>query len=170
LAILPELLGGINHFVDVGASLGQYTFHANRLLEGGRIDAIEPDPVRFQKLSQNCLEWGADGKNHIHPHHLAISQITGETVFFTTCSNVSGGLFPHSLDHLDAQISAEVKWREIKVPSVSLDDFCAGSAPDFVKMDIEGAEYDALQGAQQLLEQRRTTWLIELHEWGAGQS
>jgi FkbM family methyltransferase len=35
--------------------------------------------------------------------------------------------------------------------------------PNFVKMDIEGAEVDALAGAELVLKEARPTWLIELH-------
>ena len=35
--------------------------------------------------------------------------------------------------------------------------------PDFIKMDIEGADADALAGAERVLKEARPTWLIELH-------
>jgi hypothetical protein len=35
--------------------------------------------------------------------------------------------------------------------------------PDFIKMDIEGAEVEALVGAKRVLKEARPTWLIELH-------
>jgi hypothetical protein len=35
--------------------------------------------------------------------------------------------------------------------------------PDFIKMDIEGAEVEALAGAERVLKEARPTMLIELH-------
>ena len=35
--------------------------------------------------------------------------------------------------------------------------------PDLVKLDVEGAESDVLEGARKLLAQGRTIWLIALH-------
>jgi len=49
---------------------------------------------------------------------------------------------------------------------VALDDLIERDdlfTPDFVKMDIEGSEYDALLGAQKLVAQRRTKFLVETH-------
>ena len=39
-------------------------------------------------------------------------------------------------------------------------------APDFVKMDVEGAELLALQGAGRLLEEVRPTFYIEVESTG----
>jgi FkbM family methyltransferase len=35
--------------------------------------------------------------------------------------------------------------------------------PDFIKMDIEGAEEQALAGAERVLSEARPAWLIEVH-------
>jgi len=34
--------------------------------------------------------------------------------------------------------------------------------PDFVKVDVEGHEYEVLLGARKVLEQGKTIWLIEV--------
>lgn len=49
------------------------------------------------------------------------------------------------------------------VETVQLDDFCQanGLAPSFIKMDIEGAEYDALRGAPWLLAQHKPHIVFE---------
>lgn len=49
---------------------------------------------------------------------------------------------------------------------ISLDDVAYaqdGFLPDFVKMDIEGGEFDALLGAQRLLAERHPTLIVEVH-------
>ena len=52
----------------------------------------------------------------------------------------------------------------LKVQAVSLDQYFAqGPLINFVKMDIEGAEYLALRGMQRLLQRDRPICLIELH-------
>ncbi len=38
-----------------------------------------------------------------------------------------------------------------------------GFVPDFMKIDIEGCEYDALKGARRILETRRPTLIVETH-------
>ena len=52
-------------FVDVGASLGPYTYHVSQLIAGGEIIAIEADPVRFEKdlrVTIQSLGWQSKGR------------------------------------------------------------------------------------------------------------
>jgi hypothetical protein len=54
----------------------------------------------------------------------------------------------------------------LRVPTVTLDELIEQAGfppPDFVKMDIEGAEARALAGAQGVLGSRASTWFIALH-------
>ena len=48
---------------------------------------------------------------------------------------------------------------------LSVDDHVktTGEAPTLVKMDTDGAEYDILLGAKELIAARKTEWLIEIH-------
>ena len=62
---LPRLLRDGSLFVDVGASLGQYTFAASRAMRNGTILAIEADPMRFETLRSNCEKWSAESTNRI---------------------------------------------------------------------------------------------------------
>jgi len=164
---LPRWLGGCKHFVDIGASIGQYTYNANRIMCNGRIDAFEADPIRVTKLKENCTRWALTNGNTITAQHAAVARGNGTVTFYSTQSNISGGLFPNDLNHLDDKTRAEVKWEKIYVPAVSLDALYS-SPPQFIKMDIEGAEGDALQGAVRLLRLRQTQWLIELHGFEGG--
>lgn len=165
LSQLPRLLQGVRHFVDIGASLGQFTERANRILDGGRIDALEADPIRVERLRENCAKWS--GKNEIRVHHAAVTDRVGVISFQTTQSNVSGGLFAHDVAHLDEANRRNVQWASVEVPATTLDTLYP-DPPDFIKMDIEGAEHLALAGARHILEQRRTRWLIELHDFEGG--
>lgn len=155
---LRRLIAGATYFVDVGASLGQYTRAVSAVLRGGQILAIEADPVRHEELARNARRWADESGCHIDTLFAAISDSAGETSFFTTRSNVSGGLFPHPA-------SDSVDWHEIQVPAVTLDDVCGAHIPDFVKADIEGAELRMLKGASRILAARRTAFLLELHPW-----
>ena len=66
---LPELLKSAKLFIDIGASLGQYTYFANKVMLGGEIIAIEADPIRFEQLKHNCQKWEFEsgGRNRLTP-------------------------------------------------------------------------------------------------------
>jgi hypothetical protein len=60
----------------------------------------------------------------------------------------------------------KVNWQEVCVESVTLDTLFAGEqVPDLVKIDVEGSEHRVLRGAQNLLEGRKTRFLVEVHPW-----
>lgn len=156
---LPRLLAGARLFVDVGASLGQYTRAASRILRDARIVAVEADPLRHEELARNCARWAQESGNRIDAVFAAAADADGDTAFFVTHSNVSGGLFPHPISH------QQVAWDEIRVPARSLDNLCEALDPDLVKIDVEGGELRVLQGARRLLAARKARFLVELHGW-----
>lgn len=165
---LPELLASARLFVDIGASLGQYTYFANKVMLGGEIIAIEADPIRFEQLNHNCQKWESelDSRNRLTPVQAAASNQSGTTPFYTTHSNVSGGLFPHKLRGEGRNPAGElIRWDEITVKSITLDTFLGGKIPDVIKMDVEGGELRVLQGATKLLTAGKTKFLIEVHGW-----
>ena len=170
---LPQLLRSTNVFVDIGASLGQYTYQASRCMKGGHIIAVEPDPVRFERLVQNSQQWGAETGNTIEPLQAAICDLDGTVTFHITNSPVSGGLFRHATSEAKKGKEAVI-WEEITVPSYRLDTLLTEelpdgtkkfTAPDLVKIDVEGSESRVLDGCPRLLAEGKTKFLIEIHKW-----
>ena len=54
--------------------------------------------------------------------------------------------------------------KSLNIECRALDSFAAIlKKPDFIKVDIEGAEVDMIQGAKDFIENVRPIWLIELH-------
>jgi FkbM family methyltransferase len=161
---LPQLLKGVHVFVDVGASLGQYTYFANRVMTGGVIYAIEGDPVRFERLSELCREWSKDpGSNRIVPLNVALSNTVGSTRFFATDADRSGGLFPHEGTNAG---TIRHDWKEIQVRTETLDNLFRDEEPDMVKIDVEGAEYRVLLGSARILNKGKARYMVEVHPWG----
>lgn len=124
--------------VDVGANIGANTRLFSRLVSPtGRVIAFEPERenlVRLRRLT------GALGNVEIVP--AAVSDATGELVLHVSDElNVDH----HTYDAGDGR-------RRETVRAVRLDDhFGPGSRVDVIKMDIQGAEYGALRGAERLL-------------------
>lgn len=162
---LSGLLRGATVFVDVGASLGQYTFFANKVMKKGRIIAVEPDPIRFEELARNCDKWRSLSDNELIAVNAALSDKDGKTRFYTTQTNVSGGLFVHEVNSavLKASEIEALRWEEILVDSCRLDTLLGGVRPDVVKIDVEGAELRVLRGGQEMLKDGKAKFLVELH-------
>lgn len=155
---LPGLLADVELFIDVGASLGQYTFHANEAMDGGRIIAIEADPERFAELERNCAEWAARSTNEITVLHAACGDSHDPVQFWFTGTQISGGLFPVPERSDD--------YRPVEVTQVMLDDFHEEGCRAVVKVDVEGAELRVLRGGERFLRDGSTRFLIEATWYG----
>jgi len=160
LDALPALLEGVKTFVDCGASVGPYTKCANEVMSGGRIIPIEAHPGNFAALQSNCATWNSQGRNQIEPTHCAVSDREGDIEM----------LIPKDESALTATIVAHEALKgahdRVTVPGRTLDTICAGISPDLIKVDVEGVELRVLRGAQRVIAERKTCFLIEVHPWG----
>ena len=145
-------------YYDVGAHSGFFCLIASRFVgPSGRIMAFEPDPDNAAALRANMA------KN-------SITQATVEEV--AVWSSVGQVTFERASDHSNrtqGHITSEVdpKLGYVSVPSIRLDDvvFCKNyPMPNLIKMDIEGAEWGALQGARRVLSEAKPKLLCEVHD------
>lgn len=162
LKLLSELLseGGCELFIDVGASLGQYTKEACEILKGKKIISIEADPIRFDRLTELTSQWQNNGnQNTLIPLHCAAGDFEGKIDFYTDSSNTSGSLTP---------VSGRVTTEESVLVDVKKIDSLVPSNKEnvFVKIDVEGSEYRVLKGMESLLQNTNIEVLVELHAWG----
>ena len=158
-----DTIRGANRFIDVGASHGVYTYHANKVLHDAEIIAIEADPERFRILQGHIAEWAAESTNTIRCVHAAASdetdrQASPEVTFYTTGTQISGGLFSVSERSND--------YAPVSVPLVCVDDYFVPDSQTFVKIDVEGAELRVLKGAIRHVESGNTRFFTEISWWG----
>ncbi len=150
-ALRRELKQG-DTFFDIGANAGFFTLIGARLVgPGGRCIAFEP-------LEDNCAsieeQIQANALGQCVVAHEAISDFVGWEDFSFSPAGLAGA-------HLGESRYGE---RQQPVKVVTLDGAClCFGQPDFIKMDIEGAEARALKGSFHTLHYLRPKWLIELH-------
>jgi FkbM family methyltransferase len=139
--------------VDVGAHIGYFALLAAQLVgERGRVFAFEPMPTTYQLLTMNIK---ANGLKNIIPIQKAVWNKSG-TATFT--------IRPDSLG--ESFLGDHGYGKRTEVETICLDDFLAdfGSRVDFIKMDIEGAEFTALGGMKNILAVNpRLTMITELN-------
>lgn len=123
-------------FLDIGANMGIYSFRASKKITTGKIISFEPDKNHFECLLKT-RDKNKIGNVILHP--LAVTNENGTISFHNQSMN--GGDF-----RINYTQTGDV------VDTVKLDDFLGtGHKVDVVKMDIQGAEYLALQGMQNII-------------------
>jgi FkbM family methyltransferase len=131
--------------VDAGARIGAFTAKVSAALgEEGRIIAIEPEPRNFACLRKNIETNNL--KNVAAIQKALWSQKQRLSIF------ISGNAAAHSVYH-DAFYSSTSN--SISVEADTLDDILQEldiTSVDFIKMDIEGSEIEALKGMRKVLE------------------
>ena len=153
---------------DIGANIGFYSVLFSEWVgPNGRVIAYEPDPDNLKLLIQN-LELNDCQNVLVRP--VALAATCGNEVF-------SVDQVTHMTGHLGAgatygaTIFGTAKEDLISVPTSTLDDEVRQfGKPEIIKMDIEGGEYEALRGAQALLQTDRPIIVSEMNAWSAQRS
>ena len=132
-------------FLDVGAHIGYYTLIAARLVgAAGRVHSFEPGKEMRAHLAANVAR---NDLHNVEIHPEALAEQTGEVGFYPSALAGNQGIS-------SIVGSGDGRAAPVTVPSLSLDDLAArigGRRIDFLKMDVEGAELQVIQGGQRLL-------------------
>ncbi len=144
--------------LDGGANIGLYSILFSRLVgPKGMVYSFEPTPPTFAQLEKNLFKSGA---KNVNAFAFAVGNEPGEATIYLP-SGVSGhaALEPHEAAWGDVPVEPyEVEVRR-------LDDWAAEidlKRLDFVKLDLEGAEPLAIEGAAQTLSQHLPSIHLEL--------
>lgn len=167
---LADLLTGAPTCLHVGASDGRHSYVMTRVAPDARIFAFEPSAFAFAVLT-TCIRWHGIG-GQVTAIHAAASDRPGELLLVTPkkSSGRMGRAYafvaetrpngPARPDLDDTGLETQ------PTPVITLDAYCADQGVervDFIRMDIEGAEQKALEGARSILDRDHPHVLLEIH-------
>jgi FkbM family methyltransferase len=141
---------------DIGAHVGFFSLLCGRLAgPDGRVYAFEPRADNIERLQRNIAINGAE---NIRVVPAAACDRRGDATFVLEKSTLEG--------HLAAADEAG----GARVRTETIDALVADGmpAPDFLKVDVEGAEAAVIRGAAQTIASRRPLLLVEVHSVQAG--
>jgi len=139
---------------DIGANCGVFALAAAGL--GAQVLAVEPDPFLANVLLRARA---ANPGLRFEVLAGAIADVSG----IATLEFASGGRAANALEGFaGAYVPFGKASGRMLTPTLRLDDLLAISAPTVVKLDIEGAEVNALRGAARLLAEVRPTLIVEV--------
>ena len=147
IELLKKHLRKDDTVLDIGANIG---FYAKTLSEivgpKGKIHCFEPDKTNFLHL-QNYV----NGSNNIVLNNKAVGPKT-EILKIYTSRNLN-------VDH--RTYKPEEYDQEIEIEAVSVDEYLGNNRKiDFIKMDIQGFEMQAVKGMERTLEENKNIKLI----------
>ncbi len=152
LNLLPTIVPRDRVAIDVGANRGLYTFFLSRLAR--RTVAYEPAPPMALFLRQAKLP-GVDVRE------AGVSNKNGEDIFFV--QHTAKGKLRFNIGHLGGGHPHGVTGVQFPVKIVRLDDEGLSNV-GFIKIDVEGHEWEVIDGARKLLARCRPNLIVEILE------
>ena len=141
-SVIRQRLGRHSTSVDVGAAHGRFTLEMAKVARQGRVISIEPIPALFDKLSHSFRKL-----TNVSLLPCAVGS-QESTATFWVCDDDVG------LSGLDITALAKEKGTSTKIQvTVQTLDNLLDLQPrvDFIKLDIEGGELNAIRGANETL-------------------
>jgi FkbM family methyltransferase len=143
----------INLAFDLGACYGDTAFIFHKYLKAKKVYAFEPDPDNFKILIENLRLNKLE--NAVIPIELGVGKENGS--FYLTKAGAGSA------------IGTKKSNNAVKVKLTTIDNFVEENKikkVDFIKMDIEGAEFDALKGAVKTIKRDKPDLLIAIYHKG----
>jgi len=152
LKLLPWLIKPNDRTIDVGGNWGIYTYKMWRM--GAYVDVFEPNPVCYRVLSA----W-AMGKIRVKLHDVALSDRDGWATLNIPVD--ASGIEHDSSGSLEIVDFASVRNEQVAVRTL---DSYAFENIKFIKVDVEGHEFNVLRSAEKLLCIQRPSLLVEIEQ------
>src|SRR5713101_1287901 len=137
--------------LDLGSHIGLSILYFKHIYPQARIIGFEPDPTAFPYLKENIVE------NDLTDVRLVQAAVAGQegALTFYSDGNVASSLAEPPPD------DPHHRWTKYELPCVRLRD-CLTEPVDFLKMNIEGAEWEVLADSEDCLHQVREL-VVEYH-------
>lgn len=145
-----ENIGPESVVLDIGAHLGYFTCVSGKLAHRGSVHAFEVDPKCIPLLQGN----------------VSINNLTNCTINNCAVSDHSGvEKIPVFKSPNPGLVINSVSSSFLEIPAIRIDDYTSKRQllPDFIKIDVEGAEWKVLNGMHRILQQPNIKLLIEIH-------
>ncbi len=151
-------------FVDVGANVGYYSLKLAKDYsdDGVRIIAIEAHPENFKALNKNIE---LNNFECIRTINKAVSNYKGKATLYDridTRNRVRSEFYSLSTDYIHDLNFVPPDGGSVNVECDTLDGILEETRVDIMKIDIEGGEVSALEGAGKTLNRLRKL-IVEVH-------
>ena len=148
---------------DIGGNLGLFSiFFAKAAGNNGAVYTFEPNPYLYRLIIRNSA---VNGLTNLFPLNVGIGAKTEKQTLAVPLHQLGSGTFSAEVGE---RLNLE-KARMYKAQVFRLDDLVRANRiplPDFVKMDVEGFEYNVLKGMEEIVHECKPEIFIEIHDTG----
>lgn len=157
-AWLFALSSNNKNIYDIGSNIGQAAMIMLYHKDVENIVLVDPNPLALSKAAENLIVNSLSHKAKFINAFIS-DHSDNELNFYTTGSGAAGSKFKSFAK------TAKKLNSHFKVKTKSIDSLLklTGIVPDLVKIDVEGAEIDALNGASGLAKESKTIFFVEIH-------
>jgi FkbM family methyltransferase len=163
-AALTRLVEPGDTCVDAGAHYGYFTLLLAKLCGlGGHVYSFEAEADNARVVRENVR--ANKLRSRVTVERAAVAGRAGELHLHATATGGSTEwTLTESFAHRDEGDGGERADRSERTPAVRLDDYLAPARRlDVIKMDIEGAEAEAIPAISEFLKRRRPAIVLEFH-------
>jgi len=144
-----------DNFLDIGANMGFYSIALATLNPTLKVQSFEPQPRIYSCLATNLNLNNLESQVKIYNYGLG-SREDSLKMYIPAFTGSGGGSFANlHIEEGDAEeVLVPVKPLDILVPT--------NSNVDLIKIDVEGFEFEVVQGGLELIQRDKPTIVIEL--------
>jgi FkbM family methyltransferase len=148
------LLNQQSNVLDLGANFGYHALRLSQICSLGQVYAFEPLNICFSQLQMNIV---ANKIRNVIAYKFAVTDKSGYPMAMSSLEeNVYGDgkiNIGNSALGSGGDVCFSLRIDDLDLPRI-----------DLIKMDIQGAEYLALQGMQELIKRDRPYFFVEIEE------
>ena len=142
--------------IDIGAHIGRYTITSSKQVGStGKVVAIEADPDNFQLLKRNIA---LNNLTNVLPLNYAV---------FSTRTRMKLYEQSASAKYNSVMLARAAKTKNyVEVNADTLDNILKQNGinqVNWIKIDVEGAEFEVLRGSTKMLSGENVSLLVEIH-------
>jgi len=148
--IVKQIIKPGDVVLDIGANIGYFTLIFAKLVENsGKVFSFEPESKNFKILKKNIE---VNGYSNVVLEQKIVSNNDGQTTLY-----ISDKAGSHRIHQPDNYVES------IDIDCISLDNYAQRNSIkkiDFIKIDVEGAEFNVLQGLQKIINSNKNITLL----------
>lgn len=169
IRVFEKWISKNDYVLEIGGHIGYFsTFYAHLVGNNGKVVVFEPSADNLKYLYKNIDLLGDNLSKIVSVVQKGAGDVSGELDFYIDPISGQNNSFVKDFDGFkttrekSAETTINVKVQ--KVPVITLDSFYEKETtfPDFVKIDVEGFEWNVIEGFKKTIEKVKPMLMIEI--------